>query len=585
LSRWSSARETASRWRRLNILDYSWNTATSIAQREYDTFRLILDEGLKSPVLAGDSRGVVVKLPAPKMVDEKFYQLHGLYTDQDSSGWNSMWRNFRASLFHLSLHAAFSDFRGYAPWAKAKEVSPATFAVSLVEDVHIIMEARTKWAGVLADLAHASYLSALRLADPDGIDNSPLRIATKLLLSSAGVFKSTGARLSREEDAEVAGIDERVRTNVEQYVKAKSPENKTLLAKAAQEIYSAVSARGSLSEIPYFPFTEAHGTCDLFDEKLLEHDQERGESLLRSALARVGLNDDSTATDPIFLSEAQDILASTETSNARLAKARAYYEGLIAPTRLDGIEFPPGDYGSFMRVRSELAGPIKNVRDQLMMVKNVLDDVAGHDAGAQLDTQAVMQVMATQSDRTDVFEQLQPMYKDEAWVILIDASKSISTFAQETKGIATCLAEVATKLMRQRTQWAMLSFNNSIQVIKDFTEEYGMTTKARIGGLTQRSTTLLPDALQVAHKALSTREAGVRILVVVSDGYPSGYNDIDKKLISVIKGFAKSDIYLMGVGVDSGAIKQYFPVNCVLSSPYEMMKTFAKSYLELAYSF
>ena len=299
----------------------------------------------------------------------------------------------------------------------------------------------------------------------------------------------------------------------------------------------------------------------------------------------MGLTDDTTATDPIFLSEAREILAGTETANTRMDKIRAYYDGLIAPTRLDGLEFPRGDYGAFQRVRAELAGPIKNVRDQLMMVKNVFDDVAGHDAGSQLDTQAVMQVMATQSDRTDVFEQLQPQYKDEAWVILIDASKSISTFAQETRGIATCLAEVATKLMRQRTQWAMLAFNNSIQIIKDFSENYGMTTKARIGGLSQRSTTLLPDALQVAHKALGTREAGVRILVVVSDGYPSGYNDIDKKLVSVIKGFARSDIYLIGVGVDSGAIKEYFPVNCVLKSPYEMMKTFAKSYLELAYSF
>lgn len=545
----------------------------------------MLDEGLKAPILSGDSKGFVVKLPAPKIVDERFYQLHGLYADQDSKGWDSTWRNFRASLFHLSLHAAFSDFRGYAPWAKGKDVSAATFAVSLVEDVHIITEAKTKWAGVLPDLAFASYISALRLADPDDIDNSPLRIATKLLLSSAGVFKSGGARLSREEDAEIAGVDERVRINVEEYVKRKSPENRTLLASAAQEIYSAVGARGSLSEIPSFPFTEAHGKSDLFDGKLLEHDENKADSLLKSALARVGLNEDTTATDPIFLSEAQEVLTGAETSKVRLDKIRAYYEGLIAPTRLDGIEFPLGDYGSFMRVRSELAGPIKNVRDQLMMVKNILDDVAGHDAGAQLDTQAVMQVMATQSDRTDVFEQLKPMYKDEAWVILIDASKSISTFAQETRGIATCLAEVATKLMRQRTQWAMFAFNNSIHVIKDFTEDYGITTKARIGGLTQRSTTLLPDALQVAHKALGTREAGVRILVVVSDGYPSGYNDIDKKLVSVIKGFSKSDIYLMGIGVDSGAIKQYFPVNCVLSTPYEMMKTFAKSYLELAYSF
>jgi len=74
----------------------------------------------------------VVKLPSPKIVEEKFYQLQGLYTDQDSKGWETVWRNFRASLFHLSLHVAFSDFRGYAPWARAKDVGAATFAVSLV---------------------------------------------------------------------------------------------------------------------------------------------------------------------------------------------------------------------------------------------------------------------------------------------------------------------------------------------------------------------------------------------------------------------------------------------------------------------
>jgi nitric oxide reductase activation protein len=177
------------------------------------------------------------------------------------------------------------------------------------------------------------------------------------------------------------------------------------------------------------------------------------------------------------------------------------------------------------------------------------------------------------------------MTKEEAWAILIDASKSTTSFAHETKGIATCLAEVASKMIKQHDQWAMYSFNNSIQIIKDFAEDYGIISKARIGGMTQRNSTLLPDAIQVAYKALSTREASVRILVVVSDGYPSGYNDIGKKLISVIKEVAKSGIFLMGVGVDSGAIKEYFPINCVLSSPYEMMKTFAKSYFEMSYNF
>jgi hypothetical protein len=528
----------------------------------------------------------VIKLPTPRIVEEKFYQLHGLYTDQDANGWNTTWRNFRASLFHLSLHAAFSDFKAYAPWARAKEIAGATFAVSLVEDINIMAEARTKWAGVLADLAHANYVSALRLSDPDDIDNPPLRFATKLLLSSAGVFRPSGSKSLREEDEEVAAAAERAKMKVQVALKAKAPDRRLILMEAAEVVYSGVAERGGrLPEIPCFPFTEAHGECDLFQGKLVERAQSDGGALLSSALAEVGLREDTSATDPIFVSEAREILANTESLNAKLAKVRTTFEGLIAPTRLDEVEFPSGDYANFQRVRSALAGPIKNVRDQLMLVRNVLDDVTGHESGQQLDTQAAMQVMASGQARSDVFEQLEPMYKEEAWAILIDASKSTSSFAFETKGVATCLAEVATKLIRQNNQWAMFAFNNSIQILKDFSEDYGMTTKARIGGLTQRNSTLLPDAIQVAYKALSTKEAGVRILVVVSDGYPSGYNEIGQKLVSVIKDVAKSGIFLMGVGIDSAAIKEYFPVNCVLSSPYEMMKTFAKSYFELSYMF
>ena len=112
---------------------------------------------------------MVVRLPPPKTIDEKFYQIHGLYVDQDEAGWDTAWRSFRASLFHLSLHAACSNFRAYAPWARSREVGAATFAVSLVEDVNILTEARAQWSGVLADLAYASYLSSLRLPSPDEI--------------------------------------------------------------------------------------------------------------------------------------------------------------------------------------------------------------------------------------------------------------------------------------------------------------------------------------------------------------------------------------------------------------------------------
>ncbi len=164
----------------------------------------------------------MVKLPTPRIVEEKFYQLHGLYTDLDSDGWDTTWRNYRASLFHLSLHAAFSDFKAYGPWAKGKDIAAATFAVSLVEDVNITAGAKAKWAGVLADLAHANYTSALRLPEPDDVEPSALRFAATALLASAGVFLSSGANIVRDEDDEVSALAATVGTKVEEAVNSKA---------------------------------------------------------------------------------------------------------------------------------------------------------------------------------------------------------------------------------------------------------------------------------------------------------------------------------------------------------------------------
>jgi len=96
----------------------------------------------------------------------------------------------------MSLHASVSDFRVYAPWAKGKDMGAATFAVALAEDLNIINAAKSKWAGVLSDLAYANYISALRIGAADKIDNPSVRFAAKLLLSAAGVFRSSGSRLS-----------------------------------------------------------------------------------------------------------------------------------------------------------------------------------------------------------------------------------------------------------------------------------------------------------------------------------------------------------------------------------------------------
>jgi len=525
---------------------------------------------------------MVLKLPTPKRVEDKFYSIQGLFLDQEDSSWDTMWRLFKASLYHLSLHAAYSDFSRYANWAKGKHVPAATYAVSFVEDVYVTMQAKNRWPGLLPDIAFSNYVSSLRVPNPNRIVSDSTRFAAKLLLEVSGVHNPR--RESLEEDTEVKAFGEEARKSIDDVMKSDPKDRATGLVQAAQEVYSLVSAKGSMREIPFLPYTESHGESNLFETKLLEGGGSE-QTLAERAYSYLGQRNDIDVVDAMWKRESRDALVDVQNSDAKLAKIRAFYEDLIQGTNLQSVEFPMGDIAAFMRVRSDLAGPIKNVRDQLSLVRNVLDDVSGHESGSTLDTQAVMQMMASRTQRTDLFEQLMPMHKEEAWVMLIDASKSVGGFAHEIRGIATCLAEVGKSLMPDPKQWAMYAFNNVFQIIKDFEENYTIVTKARIGGLTQRNTTLLPDALTAAYKTLAAKPESAKILCVVSDGYPSGYADIEKKLEEAIKEVKRSGVLLMGVGVDSSAIQDYFDVNCVLSTPYEMMKFFSKSYYELSYSF
>lgn len=558
----------------MKLLDFAWGMVTTVGQKDHHGLRMLLDEDFAYPSLSADSAGYALKVPLPKAVKGGFRLLHGMYFDQDENSWTSLWRLFKASLFHLSLHAAYSDFREYAPWARGKDTPTAIFAVSLVEDYKCALKGARSWPGIMGDLAYANYVSSLRLPDPDRIVNLPLRFAAKLLLSLWGV----GRPDSEENDAEAREVAALVRKGVGDAVRSG---RKEMLVEAAERGYAAVSSRGLLREVPFLPYTESHGDCELFDSTVVGH--ESGEDLLRSA--SVALQAEPTAAhDRASAEEAKEFQEAVKGSEQKISTLRQHYEDVISVTRLDSVEIPKGDYSAYLRVRSSLAGPIRTIRDQLRLIANELDETAGHESG-QVDTQTALQVLASGQMRSDVFLREEAIRKNEAWAILVDSSKSTAGHALEVRGITACLAEVAQQLIPARGQWGAFGFNSSFQIIKDFNEEYSSECKARIGGMAQRSATLLPDALLTCSEALGAMPVETRILVVASDGHPSGYGGIEENLVSAIKRISKSGVLLMGVGIDSDAVKDYFAVNCVLSSPYEMMKTFVRAYLELSSMF
>ena len=83
-------------------------------------------------------------------------------------------------------------------------------------------------------------------------------------------------------------------------------------------------------------------------------------------------------------------------------------------------------------------------------------------------------------------------------------------------------------LILNQNSWGMYAFNNKFYVVKGFSERYRGRVRARIGGLTYGGFTYLPDAVLLAVQALTKRYERSRVLVVVSDFFPAGYEGLRK---------------------------------------------------------
>ena len=555
----------------MNLLEYSWSAFSSISGADQTGFRLLLSESSARPTLGLEGEGYVVKVPMPRKEKEGVVSVQGLFADADDQGWATLWRLYRASLYHAAFHVAYGNLKPLAKWAKDKERYPAIFTISMLEDYRVTLAAREHWPGVMNDVAFANAVGSLRMTELDDIESRGMRTASKLLLSLWGVSQSKKGRA--EEDQSILAVTEKVRGMVENSVA--DPAN-PLMLKAAGLVMKLFD-KVVLPQIPSFPHTEAHSGDSLFGDHL-EAARGKEAPLVKQALAAIGVDSEAEAKDE---PEFKDTFQALQDLYAKRQKVSEYYGKLMASTRLNGVVFPDGDYASFLRSRAELSGPIRNIKNQLLAVRNVADEEPGKLSG-QVDMPMAMQVVASGSQRSDVFVRDEPILKDEAWAILVDASKSVSTSSMELRGIATCLSEVASTIMRERSRWGLYGFNDTLQVVKDFDEPYSIEAKARIGGLSQKGGTYIPDALAVASRALATRPVDNKYMVVVSDCRPTGYAGIEEELVERINEVSKSGVMLVGIGVESPEVKKYFKVNSVLETPYEMMKFFTRAYMEFS---
>jgi nitric oxide reductase activation protein len=190
--------------------------------------------------------------------------------------------------------------------------------------------------------------------------------------------------------------------------------------------------------------------------------------------------------------------------------------------------------------------------------------------------------MATKSQRSDVFSRDENLSKDESWTILIDSSFSLSGSSRQIKAIAICLAESANNTLGSGNPWAMFTFSDEFNCIKDYTEPYDNAVKSRIGGLTQKGLSYIPDALRAASNLCRRHAKDKNFIMLVSDGVPSGYPEIDIELKKAIMEVSRAGINLAGIGIGTNSITRVIRTAKVVAEPVDLVKGFMDLYADLA---
>jgi len=238
------------------------------------------------------------------------------------------------------------------------------------------------------------------------------------------------------------------------------------------------------------------------------------------------------------------------------------------------------DYSEYLRVRRRHSGPIRRILEELMKVKQAPDE-SYHEESGLVDVQSAIQIIASKRVRSDIFKRDELLEKSEAWAILIDSSLSLRFFEEGVKSITTCLAEVAKDLITAPDSWGLFAFDSRFQVIKDFHETYSNRSRAKMGGLRGEGVTLIPDAIELAARALIRTPQDVKLLLTVTDGSPVGYKGIDEELAEAVGRVKRSNIIPIMIVLGDRDVKKLVKTSFAADNAYDLMKRLVKIYLEL----
>jgi hypothetical protein len=564
----------------MGFLEYAWNVSL---QKDNMKLKITLNPLLTQPTLEADTFGFTVNLPTAKVVDDEHVAFLGYTFSSEANGKTKVGRLFRAAVAHLTAHTLLSLPKEKLAPQLSSEPTISVFAQMLTSNVLANAYIQALHPESLADLAYANALAYSKMK-PLGRILTPSTRIMAALLSKVNIGVAKGS-LPPEQEKTVSDLMTKLMALKETFA-ASFAGNKVNLEEmfdeSAESIVEALTPFGPFLEAPSLPYMEQTGLCSIFSETEAISDME-GENVFRKSLATLGgtippeadVNSCWRREQGIEALQAFDSEHHQQIKNEKiLDRVNQYIEG----TRFKEVSFPDEDYTQYLRARVLLQGGSRRLLDSLRVAQDALDEDPGKEMG-QLDMTAVIQAIASKKPATDVFFKDEYLSKSFSWSILFDASASMQVKGEKARALAICVAEAAKELLMDPGSWTFFAFSDKFYVLKDSTEAYTRKVRARIGGLKFGGLTYMPDAIQVAGQILGKRYDEQRILVVISDGQPYGYPEISEALAEIIDRLGKRDIIVIGLGVETDKMSNFFRLNAEVYTQKDLIKRFAKMFV------
>ncbi len=567
----------------MGFLDYAWSLSL---QRDKKKTNIRLDRQLLQPVLTRNKSSFNLILPVPRIAEDGYVSFLGSEIPAGSEK-TIVGRLFRACVFHLTAHSMVPNRKESTASRTSKCPVVEAFAKSLVDDVYVNSYISTKHPEKLADLAFANSFAFTKMKSPERIFNSATRImAALLLIQNVGITKGT---LSLEEERAVSQIDGKLNSLKGSIRKSlaeaqrKDIDVAEFSDKIKREITGVLESHRPILEIPSLPHTDHISPHTLFSRHENASKVELEKSFKKSlehlnGVAPIAEPMESCWKKEIDI-EATQAFDSWFHQKTREQKVSKKIEKYIAGTHFKSSGFPDEDYGQYLKSRVFLRGGSRRLLDSLRVAQDALDEDPRKEVG-QLDMTEVIQKIASQSPRTDVFMQNEYLSRSYAWGILFDASASMKINDELSRALLICIAEAAKELLMDPSSWTLFAFNDRFHILKDASEAYSQRVRARIGGLRFKGLTYMPDAIRVAGQVLSQRFDEQRFLIVLSDGWLLGYSNMSSALSESINCLERKGIVVIGVGLKTERMSHFFKISSVVCSQKDLIKRFARIFVQ-----